>query len=368
MRTIYLIFVNLVVAINVNVCYALFTKCSKGTDILMNKPSMQDIADSLSISRISVWKALTNRSGVSEKLRGKVVETAVQLGYIGKPDSRGGSERANHTIAAVVSRPESSTFWTQIIHEIAKELSLRNVNLMYTYMPAVYKEKDALPGALTGGSVSGMIVLNVYSEQQLKMLAKLPLPKVFLDSVPSLPTSEMNGDIVFIEGRSSVREITGKLIDSGATRLGFIGDIQYAQTNMDRYLGFTDAFSQRGLKINPAYSMTEKLNLGTHYEQIGKFLSSLKTMPDGFVCASDYIAHFIERYLKEKEIDRSNICLTGFDNSSEYPNVADKITTVDVQTQSMGERLANKIMFAVNYPGLPCEVSYVLTDVIWRLS
>ena len=30
----------------------------------MSKPTMQDIADALSVSRITVWKALSNRPGV----------------------------------------------------------------------------------------------------------------------------------------------------------------------------------------------------------------------------------------------------------------------------------------------------------------
>ena len=29
----------------------------------MSKPTMQDIADALSVSRITVWKALSNRPG-----------------------------------------------------------------------------------------------------------------------------------------------------------------------------------------------------------------------------------------------------------------------------------------------------------------
>ena len=42
-------------------------------------------------------------------------------------------------------------------------------------------------------------------------------------------------------------------------------------------------------------------------------------MPDGIVCASDYIAHFIQRYLEEKEIDpEGRIVLTGSDNNSKY--------------------------------------------------
>ena len=332
----------------------------------MGKPTMQDIANSLSISRISVWKALNNRSGISKELKEKVIKEAEQIGYIENPDKFGLHKKANRTIAAVVSRPESSMFWMQIIHQIAKELSLRGANLMYTYMPTKYNEGDTLPEVLTNGSVSGIIVLNIYSQQQLKMLSELPLSKVFLDTVPALPPDQMNGDIVLIEGRASIREITGRLLDCGYNKLGFIGDIQYAQTNMDRYLGFTDAFSERNQKIDTTFNLTGKLYLNTHYEQIEQFLSSLKTMPDGFICASDYIAHFIQRYFIENEIDQSKIYLTGFDNNSEYTNVANKITTVDVQTESMGERLANKIMFAVENPNLPHEVCYVLTKIIYR--
>jgi len=337
-----------------------------GEMLNMKKTSMQNIADSLSISRISVWKALTNRPGVSAELREKIVNEAVERGYIEKPADFRNGEKITLPIAAVVSRPESSTFWMQIIHQIAKELSLKGINLMYTYMPTKYREGDILPPVLTDGSVSGMIVLNIYSPQQLNMLAKLPLPKVFLDTVPSLAPDRVNGDIVLIEGRSSVREITEYLLDNGCKRLGFVGDIQYAQTNMDRYLGFKDAFLGRGLEIDETFSLTGKLHLDTHFEQIEKFLNSLETMPDGFVCASDYIAHFIERYIAARKIDRSNVHLTGFDNTSEYANVAGKIITVDVQTQSMGERLANKIMFAINHPNGPREVCYILTEVLYR--
>ena len=329
----------------------------------MGKPIMQDIADALSVSRISVWKALNDRPGISGQLRERIIKEAENIGYISASEVEKVQTR---TIAAVVSRPESSIFWMQIIHQIAKELSLQRLNLMYTYMPVHYSDGDTLPDSLTDGSISGIIVLNVYSEPQLKMLASLPVPKVFLDNVPTLSPDQMDGDIVLIEGRSTVRQITRQLLDSGRTRLGFIGDINYAQTNMDRYLGFTDAFAEQGIKADATLSMTEKLHLDTHYEQISAFLKSLKTMPDGFVCASDYIAHFIKRYFDESGADQSKTLLTGFDNSSEYTNVTNKITTVDVQTGSMGERLANKIMFAIKHPNLPHEVSYVMTKVIYR--
>ena len=48
----------------------------------MDRPKMQDIADALSTSRVSVWKALNDRPGVSKELREKVYEKAREIGYL----------------------------------------------------------------------------------------------------------------------------------------------------------------------------------------------------------------------------------------------------------------------------------------------
>ena len=44
----------------------------------MSKPTMQDIADALSVSRITVWKALSNRPGVSDSMRAQIHQKEVR--------------------------------------------------------------------------------------------------------------------------------------------------------------------------------------------------------------------------------------------------------------------------------------------------
>lgn len=336
---------------------------SKGS--AMKKPTMQDIADALSTSRVTVWKALNGRPGVSDALREEIRNKAQQMGYFAaeaEPPRR-------QTVAAVVSRPESSAFWIEIIHQLAKELSDRNINLLYTYLPAVYEKGYTLPAALRDGSVSGLLVLNVYSEQLLRMLAGLPLPKVFLDTMPAVPFGQLDGNLVMLEGRCLVREITGRLLRSGRTRLGFIGDIRYAQTNMDRYEGFLDAHREAGLMPDPALSLTGPLGLYTHHAEIGDFLRGLNSLPDGFVCASDYIAHFVQANFTEHELDPGQrVVLTGFDNNAEYTNVAGRITTVDVQTETLGARLANDLLFVTTHPEASKELIYVNSEILYRGS
>lgn len=337
----------------------------------MSKPTMQDIANKLSTSRITVWKALNNRPGVSDALRRRIQQTAEEMGYYHTPamlaDPAAPKAERSHNIAVAVCRPESSLFWMQIIHQIAKDLAAHDVNLIYTYLPTSYKEGYSLPTTLTDGTVEGVIVLNTYAPPVLQLLSNLPLPKIYLDTIPAMPYDRLHGDLLMIEGRDLVRQITGRLLDRGYNRLGFIGDVEYAQTNSDRYLGFLDAFAQRGMTPNPAYCLTGSLGLRTHYEEIGRFLDSLDTMPDGFVCVSDYIAHFVQRYFDESAIDpEGHIILTGFDNNAEYTNVANRISTVDVQPRTIGARLAAKILFNVSHPNAAHEVSYVTSDILYR--
>lgn len=339
----------------------------------MSKPTMQDIADALSVSRITVWKALSNRPGVSDSMRAQIHQKATEMGYFHTPSqdttATVSAQLPPHTrtVAVAVCRPESSLFWMQIIHQIAKDLSEHNVNLMYTYLPTNYKAGYVLPQPLTNGTVDGVIVLNTYSAPLLRLLSSLPIPKVFLDTVPSVPYNQLHGDLLIIEGRDLIRQITSNLLRHGCRKLSFIGDVEYAQTNKERYEGFLDALHEHGIIPNPSLYLTGSLGLRTHYEEISHFLDFLPTMPDGIVCASDYIAHFIQRYLEEKGIDpEGRIVLTGFDNNSEYLNVADRITTVDVKPKTIGSRLAAKILFVIEHPKAAPEVSYVSSEVLYR--
>lgn len=330
----------------------------------MSKVTMQRLAEEAGVSRITVWKVLNDRPGVSEELRQLVRRKAEELGY-GVPGVQ--PSRHGRTFSVAVARPESSIFWMNIIHHIAKELAKQGANMLYTYMPTGYHEGYALPAPLTQAGVDGFLVLNVYDRHLLEMLAAIPLPKVFLDTVPTLHPRDLHGDLVILEGQNRIHEITSRLLSTGRTRLGFIGDVNYAQTNLDRYRGFLDAHTEAGIAPDPAWSLTEPLRLRDHYEQISEFLARLPQLPDAFVCASDFIACFVHRYLEEtgRQLPEAFV-LTGFDNSAEYPGVAEKITSVNVETSSLGKLLARKLMFRADYPSAPTEVSYVDTQVVYR--
>lgn len=327
---------------------------------------MKDIADALGISRVTVSKAFNNQAGVSDSLRELIFDKAKELGYAKLPyQAVNTTAYAEHTVALIVSRPDSASFWTGIIHRMAQELSEYNINLMYIYVPSSFTKEFALPSILSKDSVEGIAVVNVYDPVILGMVNELPGPKVFLDTIPTLTDRKLHGDLILIEGYRTEAEITELLITDGHRDIGFIGDINYAQTNKERYLGYRDSMDRYGLAIRPAYCLTKSIDIFSYTREINMFLDALTDWPTAFVCASDYVAGFVQQYMDEHPQKLPHpVTLTGFDDTDEYPNVRGRIITANVPTGLLGKRMALQLLFRTNHPDAPQELTFIKPYII----
>ena len=336
----------------------------------MEKVTMKDIADALNISRVTVSKAFNNQAGVSDALRETIFDKARELGYTKLPyqaqtGSQAPAAQEERTVALVVSRPESSFFWTGIIHRMAQELSEYNINLMYVYVPSTFTRDFVLPSVLFGSTLSGIAVVNVYDPVILGMVNDLPLPKVFLDTIPTLTDRKLNGDLLLIEGYRTEAEITESLILDGHKEIGFIGDINYAQTNKERYLGYRESMDRYKLPIRPEYCCIDSMGVFSYEKEIYAYLDGLSQWPTSFVCVSDYVAHFVQQYLSDHQQKLPHsVILTGFDNTDEYTNVSGRITTANVPTGLLGKRMALQLLFRTNHPDAPDELTFIKPSII----
>ncbi len=322
----------------------------------MNRVTMQDIADALGISRITVWKVFNDHPGVSAALRKSVLDKAKEMGYSrGHADYR--EESVGRNVSLIVSRPDSSTFWTGIIHRLAQDLALRNVNLMYTYMPSVYSDKFRMPSVLANHTVQGAVVLNIYDEKLLRLINELNMPKVFVDVVPQMDLFGLNGDLILLEGYHAVYQITKSILEKGVRRIGFIGDIQYAKTNRDRYDGFCKCLEDYGIPLDAGLCLTGNLGIFSYRQEINCFLDALPKLPEAFVCVSDYIAHFVQAYLLEHAHRApQGMIVSGFDGDSEHPKEGDVFPTALVRTDLLGGRIAMQIQYRMEHPNAPYEL------------
>jgi len=337
----------------------------------MRKLTMQDLADALKVSRVTVWKVFNDYPGVSEPLRNQIITKALEMGYLKSEQPTSTEQHVNITekddpitISVVVSRPDTSMFWISIIHCIAKQLAKNNINLMYTYLPSKCNDFYTLPAALSNGIVQGMIVLNVYDINLLQMLNKLRIPKVFLDIVTSIPEDTLTGDLLLLEGHNTIRKITNSIIEKGRTEIGFIGPTDYARTNQDRYEGFISAMSSNNLPVNSKLCLTGTIGVDTYQGEINQFLSGLHRMPQAFICVNDFVANIVLQYLNEHKIQvPKDVAISGYDGITEHGDLINYLTTVQVDLNALGKRLVRQLLYRINDPDSPYEIIYLSFDV-----
>ncbi len=351
----------------------------------MKKVTYQQIADALQISRVTVWKALNNRSGISPSTRQSILLKAVEMGYpisLLKQDTDAPQmpvmpipqkrpsifPSAAVNVAVVVSRPETSNFWMSIIHYQAMTFAQNDINLIYTYLPPTSKDTDSLPECLTNGTIQGIIIMNIYDPYQIEALNKLPVQKVFLDCPSSTEFSSLNGDLFLLEGLSSVDHIVQHMISKGKRRIHFIGDIAYAQTNRERHLGYLRAMQRNGLPTDNIINLTAPIEIESYQETIFNYLNSLDTLPEAIVCANDHIAYHVVIYCQSHGLRiPEDIMISGYDDNYEFNSLV-PLTTVHVSNARLGVRLANKLINRLQYPDDDFEFTYIRNKPIFRKS
>ena len=351
----------------------------------MKKVTYQQVADALNISRVTVWKAVNDKPGIAPDTKRMILQKAVEMGYPVSilnqsrhensfpvdnvaNDSFNDSLKKISNVAVVVSRPETSNFWMSIIHYQAITLADQGINLMYVYLPPTYSDTFTLPSCLTDGTVSGIIVMNIYDPRLFSALNDLPITKVFLDCPTNTIFSTLNGDLFLIEGRANTEEIVEHMIESGKKKIHFIGDIAYAQTNKERYLGYLKAMQRHQLSVNEVDNLISPIGIDQYKETISSYLDRIIKRSDAIVCVNDYVASLVLQYCQQNNISvPDDLYVSGFDDNQEFNNNI-ALTSVHVNNDRIGVHLANRLIHRLTHPDDDYEYTYIRSRTVYRES
>lgn len=341
----------------------------------MKRVAIKDIADQLRLSRITVSKVINDKPGVSLETRKKVIRKLVECGYDKLNEKQLGlveehREEPSKCIAVVAIAPDFSEFWLKIINSISRALNETRYDFIYSILVQNEEKKYVLPKLIDPQHVSGAIVINVYDDPVIRSLIDLGIPTVFLDTTPNMFQQDPGGDLVLLDGTRSIFEITSHIISKGAAQLGFIGDITYSKTILDRWEGFKKALAAYKIPMDPGLCFTSSSRCHFYErEEIVDILRDVARLPQAFVCGNDFIAFMLIDYLKERGLRvPEDVLVSGYDNIREKITADSHLTTVQVDTEILGRRLVRQVLMRIETPGMPKEIIYIEPDIIYRRS
>ncbi len=387
---------------------------------MAGRVTIQDIADSLGLSRNTVSKAINNTGVLADSTRNRILKKAVEMGYkqfsyvtfvnLGKTASvpieanlvlPQGEENAPGDSAAedssfpqtivprfdvrTVNTPKviallsigqmgSSHFATTMVDKLQMELSFLGYELVMYRIGPNHLSAMTLPSPITKETVGGLICFEMFDRTYSDMVCSFGIPVLFVDSPVSPCNSTLEADRLLMENRSNIYLFIQEMAKRGKRRIGFVGNPYHCLSFYERYMGYLEALYMTGLSFSEKTCiLTNPVNGAPTAEEYQKFLadsiSQMEELPEVFLCANDFVAIDVMRALKSLGLSvPEDVWLCGFDDASESTLVTPHLTTIHIHSQIMGVTAVQLLMSRIAEPSLNYRTVYTETSLIYRAS
>jgi len=294
---------------------------------------MADIAKELGVSTVTVSKALSDQKGVSEEMREKIKELAVQMGYKAVGSGKdGGHPSYNIGVLVLETYIEKySSFYWEFYQKINASAGKENCFVLLEFLGAESEEQLALPKLIQENKIDGLMILGQLSTEYLEMLREhTNVPKVYMDFYDR----RVPADSVISNSFYGAYHVTDYLFEMGHEEIGYVGTVLVTESITDRYLGYYKAIMEHGKEPRKEWMIQDRESHIEIYEQ----LELPKDLPSAFVCNSDLAASKLIKALKEKGYRvPEDISVVGYDDYL-YPGLCDiGITTYSVDMEKMSQ-------------------------------
>lgn len=349
---------------------------------MQRKVTMDEIAQKAGVSKYAISKALSGQSGVSEQTRERIVHLAHEMGYFSQQRHKSNKIEVQAQVGCQVAsfskrsimvlmpniRMQSmdSYYWGRIIDGIVHELKAHDLSMII----ATEHLEDNLLSLINVKELLGLIVVGTISSSMLRLLSKMELPVIMVDHEdPVLPV-----DTLFVNNFEGASQLTQYLIDLGHQKLQFVGDITFARSFRERFLGFRNTLEENRLPSMQESSLlyVDSLDLKNTIQQVKDCLTDIRsseTFPTALVCANDDIAIAVMQAVLSLHLSvPEDISITGFDNIDRAKDAPIPLTTMNVGKELLGMRAVEMLLRRSGNLTKCREKVLLATDIVHRES
>ncbi len=298
-----------------------------------------DIARELNVAVSTVSRAMNNKSGVSEKTRALVFETAKRLNYVPNETAINLVKKTSNTIAAVI--PDiMNPYYAEIVQRL--EATFRENN--FSFILCITNESDKMMEYylkdLLKKRVTGIILLSSYIKSK-ELLQQVRDNTVLV----GISTSHDDIDQVECREQKGVYNAIKHLIEEGHRRIAFVGyKLRENKVLNMRLSGYVEALTENGIEIDEELIVESD---ALHMPDINdiKKLFDLKEPPTAIHCMNEYVVMGVYSTLTQQGYSiPEDISLSAQDGlhitSVVYPHLTTIVTPID----SMAKAAANLLM------------------------
>ncbi|TCT16174.1 LacI family transcriptional regulator [Natranaerovirga pectinivora] len=345
------------------------------------KPTLTEIANALGISTVSVSRALSGQSGISDDLRNKVIDKANELGYLKKK-----SDSLKILVLHLKPYTQDNSNFSLLMQRLERSLQHADTDYSIEFIPKETQDQLLLPYKLSKcGHFDGVIFIGKFDLKYMALVQKkIPCQVLFTGYSPGYM-----GDSIWFNFNNSGYQQCEYLIQKGHKNIGFLGNISLIR-NKEKLLGITTALENYNLLPNEdlfieniAFSKKDQLALFTNRDhsisyidktdinyskKLVELIQSKKDL-SAIICEWDFTAIELINLLQEHNIKvPEDISIMGSGNSEYATVTTPTLTTMDINVAYASDLVVKTLIKRIKLPFKHYKNIGVLCTLVERNS
>ena len=304
------------------------------------KVKLEDIAEKLDVSIVTVSNALKGKKGVSSEMRERILATAEKMGY--QNTLREKKDHDSYIIGVAVAEKyvkEFPSFYMDIYQRIAGE-AVKKGHL--TVLEVVTAEKESMERPFEPfleKKTAGLILIGELKKEYIRALRRnYDIPIICVDYY------DVYEDIDYIvtDGFGGMSRMTEFLLEQGYRDLMFVGTPTATKNITDRYLGYCKALEKAGIEDAQGRVLPDRDFVNGDYRIDFELPERL---PEAFVCNCDKTAGILIEKLSDCGICvPEDVSVVGFDDyNAQFPGDL-KLTTYENDEKAVAQISMNMML------------------------
>ena len=294
---------------------------------------IKDVAKLAEVSVGAVSKYLKNHDHMREDTRSRIEAAIRELNYHPSPLARSLRTRKTRTVS-VMMPPVTNPFFAELFNHIRLHLLKKG----YAALLQTANDVEELRTAMFNQSIGQMDGVILCFMDDEKLVNELAAGSIGVKPLVALSWHRvMEGcGAVIVDIRGGMRQAVGHLLQSGCTRIAYIGGPSLSSMSNEKYIGYVDTLTSAGLKPDESMVIHGNFTLESGYHAAGQLLQCAK-LPDAVAAENDILAvGCIKRLIHQGLRVPQDILVTGFDDIPLSMMYEPQVTTIRLPIEQLG--------------------------------
>jgi LacI family transcriptional regulator len=326
--------------------------------------TLQDIADELNISKVSVSKALRDHPDIGTETKRLVREAAERLGYSPNFIARNLSSRQSRTIGLVVPKI-AHYFFASAIESIYRTAYEHDYEIIMTVSQEEVERENMHIQSLLSMRVDGLLISvteQTKDKEVFESVRKRGIPLVFFDRVfDDIGFSTVTSD----DEQGSYEAIT-EVIHSGYTKFAHLAGYSYTNIGGRRLSGFKRALTENKIEVPEKWIIETGFAENDGYKG---FLNLFRrgSLPEVIFAVTYPVALGVLLAAEEMGIAiPEELQVLSFGGSIYNRFVSPSITYIDQPAEEMGRKATELLLSEIKNPEMRQEEHNIMpTELVF---